>query len=144
MQYREAPFGFFLVLDRGDELLESITRFATEAGVRAATFSGIGAIDRLTLAFYDLETQQYEKRTWEEELEVASLVGNLAEVDGGPYPHVHGVFCTRDFQALGGHVFEAHVSITLELGVLTAPDLIRRKPVDFCDLKLMELYDSSS
>lgn len=139
MQYRETPFGYFLVLDRGDEVLEAVTRFATETGVRAATFGGIGAIDRLTLAFYDLETEEYVKRTWEQELEVASLSGNLAVVDGGPYPHVHGVFCTREFAAIGGHVFEAHVHITLELSVLTAPELIRRGPVDFCDLKLMEL-----
>ncbi|HUE97568.1 MAG TPA: PPC domain-containing DNA-binding protein [Longimicrobiaceae bacterium] len=139
MQYREAPFGYFLVLDRGDEVLESVTRFATETGVRAASFTGIGAIGKLTLAFYDLETEQYEKRSWEQALEVASLIGNLAEVDGGPYPHIHGIFCTPDFQAFGGHVFEAHVSITIELSVLTAPDLIRRQPVDFCDLKLMDL-----
>lgn len=139
MQYRETPFGYFLVLDRGDEVLEAVTRFATETGVRAATFSGIGAIEKLTLAFYDLETKEYVKRTWEQELEVGSLSGNLAVVDGGPYPHVHGVFCTRDFDAFGGHVFEAQVHITLELSVLTAPDLIRREPVDFCDLKLMDL-----
>jgi uncharacterized protein len=139
MQYREAPFGYFLVLERGEEVMEGITRFATLTGTRAASFSGIGAIDRLTLGFYDLESRGYERRTWEESLEVASLMGNLAEVDGGPFPHVHGVFCRRDFSAFGGHVFEATVSINIELSVQTAPEAIRRQPVDFCDLKLIEL-----
>jgi len=139
MQFREAPFGFFLVLDRGDEVMEAITRFATITGVRAASFSGIGAIEKLTLGFYDLAVQGYERRSWEESLEVASLVGNLAEVDGGPFPHIHGVFCRRDFSAFGGHVFEAVVSINLELSVLTAPEAIRRQRADFCDLKLIDL-----
>jgi uncharacterized protein len=139
MQYREAPFGYFLVVDRGDEILESLTRFATETGVRAASFTGLGAVQRVTLGFYDLATQEYERRTWEEDLEVASLVGNLAVVDGGPFPHVHGVFTKRDFSAVGGHVFEAVVSIAVELGVVTAPEAIRREPVDFCNLKLMQL-----
>jgi predicted DNA-binding protein with PD1-like motif len=95
MQYRQAPFGYFLVLDRGDEVLEGITRFATETGVRAANFAGSGAIDRLTLGFYDLLAQVYRRRSWDEDFEIASLIGNIAVVDGGPDPHVHGVFCRR-------------------------------------------------
>jgi predicted DNA-binding protein with PD1-like motif len=139
MQYREMPFGYFLVLDRGDELLESITRFATETGLRGAGFHGIGAVDRLMLGFYDLSKQGYEHRSWEEPLEVASLTGNLAVVDGGPFPHVHGVFGRRDFTTIGGHIFEAVVSLTLELTVVTAPEAIRRQAVEFCDLKLIQL-----
>lgn len=139
MQYREMPGGFFLVLERGEEVLEGLTRFATETGVRAASFQGIGAVDRLTLGFYDLAAVAYERRSWEEDLEVAALVGNLAVVDGGPFPHVHGVFGRRDFSTLGGHVFEAVVSVTLEISVSVSPEPIQRQPVDFCDLKLIQL-----
>jgi len=139
MQYREMPNGFFLVLDQGDEVLEGITRFATETGIRAAVLQGLGAVDRLTLGFYDLARTRYERQQWEEDLEVASLVGNIAVVDGGPFPHVHGVFGRRDFSTIGGHVFEAVVSVTVELAVFTSPDPILRQSVDFCDLKLMRL-----
>lgn len=139
MQYRETPQGYVLVLDRHDELLESMTRFATETGARAASFQGIGAVGKLTLGFYDLAAEAYERRSWEEDLEVASLIGNLAVVDGGPFPHVHGVFGRRDFSAVAGHVFEAVVSVTLEVSVSVFPEAIHRSPVDFCDLKLMDL-----
>lgn len=139
MHYRESPWGYFLVLDRGDEILESVTRFATRAGVRAAGLSGIGAIGRLTLGYYDLPSQGYLRQSWDEDMEVGSLMGNIAVVDGGPYPHVHGVFGRRDFSALAGHVLEAVVSVTLEITVVTAPEMIRRSPADFCDLKLLDL-----
>lgn len=139
MHYREIPSGYFLVVDRGEETLEAITRFATETGLRAAGFYGIGAIDRLTLGFYDLGRKTYERGSWEEDLEVASLIGNLAVVDGGPYPHVHGVFGRRDFSTLAGHVFEAVVSVALEITVVTGPEAIHREAVDFCDLKLLQL-----
>lgn len=139
MQHRETSVGHVLVLDRGDEVLESLTRFATETGIRGASFTGLGAVADLTLGFYDLPAQQYERRSWQEDLEVASLVGNIAVVDGGPFPHVHGVFGRRDFSALAGHVFEATVSVTLELSVTTMPEAMRRSPVDFCDLKLISL-----
>lgn len=139
MQYREMPSGYFIVLDRGEEVLEELIRFATETGVRAASFQGIGAVERVTLGYYDLAAQRYERATWEEEMEVGSLLGNLAVVDGGPFPHVHGVFGRRDFSTLAGHVFEAVVSISLEITALTAPEALRRRPVDFCDLKLIHL-----
>lgn len=139
MHFRETPFGYFLVLERGDEIIDSITAFATRTGVRAAGLSGLGAVQRLTLGFYDLTAGGYERRSWQEELEVASLEGNLAEVDGGPFPHIHGVFGRRDFSTLAGHVFEAVVSVTLEITVLTAPEPIRRRQVDFCNLKLLDL-----
>lgn len=139
MHFRETPFGFFLVLDRGDELIDALTSFAARSGTRAASLSGLGVVGKLTMGFYDLAAQQYERRSWIEELEVAALVGNLAEVDGGPFPHVHGVFGRRDFSSLSGHVFEAVVSVTLEIAVFTAPEPMHRRAVDFCDLKLIEL-----
>jgi len=139
MQYREMPNGFFLMMDRGDEILEGLTRFATETGVRAASLQGIGAVDHLTLGFYDLATTTYLRERWEEDLEVASLIGNIAVVDGGPFPHVHGVFGRRDFSTVGGHVFEAVVSVAVEMTVLISPDPMLRQAVDFCDLKLIQL-----
>jgi uncharacterized protein len=139
MQYREMPNGFFLMMDRGDEILEGLTRFATETGVRAASLQGIGAVDHLTLGFYDLATSTYLRERWEEDLEVASLIGNIAVVAGGPFPHVHGVFGKRDFSMVGGHVFEAVVSVAVELTVLTSPEPMFRQAVDFCDLKLIQL-----
>lgn len=139
MEFREGPVGHFLVLERGEELMESVTRLATETGIRAASLTGLGAVSSLTLGFYDLAARRYERASWTEEMEVCSLAGNLAEVDGGPFPHIHGVFGRRDFSCLGGHVFEAVVSVTLELALLTAPEPLRRHPVDFCDLKLISM-----
>jgi len=139
MQYREMPNGFFLVLDQGDEILEGITRFATETGTRAAMLQGIGAVNCVTLGFYDLALTRYERQQWKEDLEVASLMGNIAVVDGGPFPHIHGVFGRRDFSTIAGHVFEAIVSVSVELAVISSPDPILRQAVDFCDLKLMQL-----
>ncbi|HET8655945.1 MAG TPA: PPC domain-containing DNA-binding protein [Longimicrobiaceae bacterium] len=139
MQYRETPFGFFLVLDRGDEILESIARFATRASVRAAALSGIGTVDRLTLGFYDLAQRTYSFQSWEEEMALSSLTGNIAVVDGGPYPHLHGVFGRRDFGTLSGHLFGATVSLAVEITVVTAPEALHRHAVEFCDLKLIDL-----
>jgi uncharacterized protein len=139
MQYREMATGFFLILDRGDEVLEGLTRFATETGIRAASFQGIGTVSELTLGFYDLSQRKYHRQSWKEDFEVISLSGNLAVADGGPFPHIHGMFGRRDFSTIGGHIFEAVVSVTVEILVVTGTEPFQRQPVDFCDLKLIQL-----
>ena len=139
MQQLETPFGYILVLDRGEELLRSLIEFARHNDIDAATLHGLGAVDRVELGFYRLAAQDYERRTFAEPLEVCSLTGNISLLDGEPLPHVHGVFGRADFTTVGGHVFEAVCSITLEISVHVLPEPIHRGAVDFCNLKLLKL-----
>lgn len=142
MQTRATPFGYIVVLDRGDELIRSLIEFARHHEVEAATLHGLGAVDHVELGFYDLEDQDYIRRAFEGDMEVCALHGNLSLLDGEPFPHVHGVFGLRDFSTVGGHVFEAVCSVTLELSIHTAPEPIVRRPVDFCNLKLLKLEET--
>ncbi|MBI4410173.1 MAG: DNA-binding protein [Gemmatimonadetes bacterium] len=141
MQYRKTPFGYLLVLDRGDELIRGLIAFARREDVDAAALYGIGAVSSVELAFFRLHLNRYERRTFSEELEACSIVGNLALLDDEPLPHVHGVFGRPDFSTIGGHIFEAVVGITLEISVHTVPTAVVRRPVDYCDLKLMRLEE---
>ncbi len=139
MQHRETPFGHVLVLDRGEELIRSLIEFARHHEVESAALYGIGAVDRLELGFYQLAEQDYERRIFVESLEACALVGNLSLLDGEPIPHIHGTFGRADFSTVGGHVFEAVCSITLEISVHVVPQPLHRGPVDFCNLPLLKL-----
>lgn len=139
MRYRETKFGYLVMLERGDELIRSLIEFGRHEEVTAASLNGLGAIRRLVLGFYDLESQDYVRREWDGDLEVAALVGTLSLLDGEVFPHVHGVFSDRWFNSFGGHVFEATVSVTLEVPVYTTPGVFERSPVEFCNLKLIDL-----
>ena len=55
----------------------------------------------------------------EEQAEVASLIGNVALVDGEPFLHVHAVLGLPNGSARVGHVLEAHVWPTLEVVLTT-------------------------
>lgn len=48
-------------------------------------------------------------------MEVTSLIGNVALVDGKPYVHAHVSVGTREYQARDGHLGEATVQPALEL-----------------------------
>jgi predicted DNA-binding protein with PD1-like motif len=72
--------------------------------------------------YFDWEKKEYLKRPVKEQVEVASLIGDVAEdPDGAPTLHIHIVVGTRDGSAKAGHLGEAHVRPTLEVIVTDSP-----------------------
>ena len=66
--------------------------------------------------YFDWEKKEYLKRPVKEQVEVASLIGDVAEDPAGaPTLHIHIVVGTRDGSAKAGHLGEAHVRPTLEV-----------------------------
>lgn len=114
-----------VVLEPGDDLHSSVLAAAAEHGIEGGVLTAIGAVDELELGFFCLPENVYTRRVIHDELEVVSLNGNLAMNGGKPFLHAHGVFTGRDFAAVGGHVFRARVSITLECMILATARLER-------------------
>ena len=119
--------GWVLVLDIGDEVVGAVERFAREAGIEGAHFTGIGALERAVLGYWDWESREYERIPVDEQVEVLSLSGNVALAPTeGIRVHAHVVVGTRDGTARGGHLLEAHVRPTLEVVVTETPEPLRR------------------
>ena len=115
MKRIDTPESTVLILERGEELQESLATFVTESGVKSAWLSGLGGTMNVTLGFYDIESKSYRWREFEEPLEIVSLTGNLSLSDGKPFWHIHGVFSGKDYRAVGGHVKSMTVGLTCEL-----------------------------
>lgn len=117
-----------IVLDPGDEAMACLRRFAAEEGLDAAGFSAIGAFERATLSFFDWETRTYLPIPVNEQVEVASLTGDIAlGPDGKPAVHVHAVLGRRDGSALAGHLDAGHVRPTLEIVLTESPGALRKR-----------------
>src|SRR5688572_3280883 len=94
----------------------------------ASQVTAIGALSGATLAFFDWESKQYRPIPVEEQVEVASLVGDIAVgPDGKPSVHVHAVLGRRDGTAMAGHLQEGHVRPTLEIIVTESPAHLRKR-----------------
>ena len=63
----------------------------------------------------------------EQQVEVASLVGDIALLDGKPMVHMHCVVALPDGTTRGGHILDAHVSPLLEVFVTTDPTPLLKK-----------------
>jgi predicted DNA-binding protein with PD1-like motif len=120
-------------------VVEALTAFAGDQGVRTARLHGIGAFSAAVLGFYDLERKEFDRIPVEDETEVLALLGNLTILDQGPWVHAHATLSRRDGSALGGHLFEGRVGATLEVFVMELPGEVRREADQEIGLPLMRL-----
>ena len=118
---------FALILDSGDEVVSCIERFAAEQHLTASRLTAIGALRDVTLGYFDWERKEYHPHRYAEQLEVLSLIGDIAMDGNEPKVHAHAVLGRGDCTTLGGHLLRATVRPTLEILVTDSPAYLRRQ-----------------
>jgi len=129
-QIAEQPKTFAIIMDKGDEIPEVLKQFAASHGLAGSSFKAIGALSHAKLGWFNWETKKYEEAAqFDEQLELLSLIGDIALKDGEPQVHAHIVVGRRNGAAYGGHLLEARVRPTCEL-ILTESARHLQKHVD--------------
>jgi predicted DNA-binding protein with PD1-like motif len=118
---------FALIFDKGDEFIDQLTSFANENDLKASHFTAIGAFRDVMLGYFDREKKKYKQIPIVEQMEVLSLVGDIALKGNTPQVHAHVVLGKADGTAHGGHIIEAHVWPTLEVVLTESPRHLYRK-----------------
>jgi hypothetical protein len=130
---------FVLVLDEGDDPMEMLRGFADEEKITAGRFTAIGAFRNVVIGYYEMESLQYKKISFEEQLEVLSMMGDIAIKNGDPVVHAHVVLGRSDGTVRGGHLVEAYVRPTLEVMLVESPDYLQRTMDETSGLPLIAL-----
>lgn len=118
---------FVLIFDQGETVIETLMAFAKEHSLTGSRLSGIGALSQVTLGYFDLTQKAYMEIPLHEQVEVLSLVGNLALHNKDRKVHAHIVVGKRDGTAHGGHLLEAIVNPTLEIMLIESPNHLQRQ-----------------
>ncbi len=119
---------YAVVLETGEEAMECLERFVREQRVSSAQLTAIGAFSGVVLRYFDWETKTYRDIAVDEQVEVASLIGDVAEApDGSPSLHVHLVVGRRDGGAMAGHLGRGRVRPTLEVILTESPAHLRKR-----------------
>ena len=127
MKLQQVRDGYYVILERGDKLIETLTKVAREKEIPSAVVTGLGAVTGSSLGYYELEKKEYIRKEFPEELEVAGLNGNITWFEGNPVPHIHVVLSDHHFHAFGGHLFETHCAATVELFLRVEDVRVERK-----------------
>ena len=114
MHYEKVEKDYFINIAKDEKVIETLTRFCKERGIRNAKLSGIGAVKKTEIGAYDLPEQEYIKKEYPEILELLSFEGNVSLKDGEPFIHAHVVLSDHQMKTLGGHLFETTVGVAGE------------------------------
>lgn len=129
---------YAIVFYNGDEALSGLTDFAIEHRIGDAHFTGIGPVAGATLAWLDPAKKIYHRIAVDQQVEVLSLVGDVATFDGKPVVHMHAVLGKPDGSPVSGHVFELHVNPTLEVFLTVNTTALKKRPDADSGMKLID------
>ena len=118
---------YALIFDKDEEFVAGLTSWAKENKLGGSHFTAIGAFREVTLGYFDRGKKNYQKIAVAEQVEVLSLIGDIALTNGVPQIHAHVVVGKSDGSAHGGHILEARVWPTLELILTESPKHLCRK-----------------
>ena len=131
---------YILILDADEEAFASISKFAEEQRVAAASLTALGAFSSATVGWFDLAAKTYRKIPVPQQCEVLSAIGDVALDDKGkPSLHMHVVLGLSDGTTRGGHLLEGSVRPTLEVTLIEAPTHLRRTKRPELGLALIDL-----
>ena len=115
MEYRVFGDSIVLRIQKGEEILDTIKAVCEQEKVALAEVSGIGAVNDVTLGVFNSEKFEYESQQFTGDMEIASCTGNVSQMKGQTYLHLHMVVgnVTRGV-VHAGHLNRAKVSLTGE------------------------------
>ena len=117
MIYKRFDDRLVIKLDKNDNLVASIKDVLKKENILAGSISGIGASNHLDMGVFNPEIKNYERKIYDEDLEITCILGNVSQKDGEVYTHLH-ITCGRsDGSAIAGHLNEAKISLTCEIFV---------------------------
>lgn len=129
---------YAVIFSKGDEAFSGLADFARQYHVTAAHFTAIGALENARLAWFDPARKQYKQISIDSQVEVLSMIGDIALFNGKPAVHTHMVVGFPDGSTRGGHVLEAHVRPTMEVIVTVEPNAMHRRLDPETDMTLID------
>jgi len=106
-EYKQLGNRYAVSIKNRSEIVKALTDFSTDQKITAGTIYGLGAINKVTLRFFNPVTKKYVDKTFQEQMEITNLTGNISTMDGKTYLHLHITVGRSDYTALAGHLLSA-------------------------------------
>ncbi|AZB11407.1 DNA-binding protein [Chryseobacterium sp. G0162] len=100
---------YIVSLKNHSNIVEALVDFVQHQNIQSGEVTGIGAVSEATLRFFSFKTKKYVDKTFNEQMEVANISGNVSVIEEKPILHLHVTLGREDYTALAGHLLEAKV-----------------------------------
>jgi predicted DNA-binding protein with PD1-like motif len=139
LRFQQIGDRYQLRIESGEAVAATLKVFLAAKSIGFAQMTGLGAVSSASIAYLRAERKEYENHTLDEQMEVVSLIGNVALKDGEPFLHIHVTLARSDLSVVGGHFLDATVSPLLEIWLAPEDTTVNRVFDESCGLYLMDL-----
>ena len=139
MKSKKIENTYFVRLDSGERMLETLKNFCSINKIKCGYFFGIGSLDEAELAHYIVRNKKYTSEKYKQPLEMVNLTGNITTMDNEVYLHCHATLSDVQMEAIAGHLKEGIVGATAEIVLIKLDADINRKHDENIGLNLMDL-----
>lgn len=92
-----------VLLDDGESVMDGIAKACAQAGTDSAmVLSGIGMMREVELGYWN--GREYEMHSFDSPMELLSLGGSFAMLEGSPSVHLHAALADGSHRVIGGHL----------------------------------------
>ena len=114
--------------DFGSDLLKELQKYVLAKNINLAWLSGVGAVSKACIRYYDQPQKQWIDLTLDKRLEVAGMWGNVSLLNGEPIVHVHIALADEQGHCFGGHLADGTLVFNLEIlmTTLSGPPVVRK------------------
>ena len=138
MQYKRFGSTIAARIDRGEEILEQLKKIALTEEIHLAHLSALGAVGDFTVGVFHTGEKKYHANRFTGDWEIVSLTGNITQMDGEYYAHLHMSAGGTDGTVVGGHLNSATVSATCEMFITVLDGWVERRFDSDVGLNLFE------
>lgn len=89
MEYKKFNNQYVIRIDKGEEICAKLKEVAQKENIKLAYLTGIGAAGKVTAGVFDTKEKVFKGHTWEGDLEIVSIGGNINTMNGETYTHFH-------------------------------------------------------
>ena len=114
MQFVQSDNIFQVYLEKGESVVDELTKFCKEQKILNGYITGIGAVNNIGLGAYDSKTSEYIKKTFKNDHELITYQGNIMLLDDKPFIHAHVTIGNHNMEIFGGHLFSANIAVVGE------------------------------
>ena len=139
MQWKVAHNQYVIRLNNQEPVIERLKEFSREMSIGNASIQGIGGLECLEYGIFDKEKGKYSKQYHKHFVELIALSGNITWVESEPFIHCHFMGVGNSNNFVGGHLFEAKASITVEMFLNFSNEKIERTYDRHANFKVMQL-----
>ncbi len=117
-------------LRHGADLLEAISEICREKKIQLGWVTGLGAVRKARIGFYEQSRREYEFLEIDQPLEITSLTGNISLKDGSPFVHAHITLADSSGEAYGGHLAPGTIVFACELAIEVLEGTVLQREFD--------------